>query len=239
MAAAPKARPPSAIWRARFSLDVEPAGPVHALVSLIGDKTAVRMWAERPATAAQLRAGADPAQPGPAPGRAQPRRYPDRRRRAAAGPAGARRPLPGPRDMSVETKSSSRSRCITTGAAPRASSPRARAPSAKRSSRWRRPTTSRSRKTRCLAGALSHVELGDEIPAGALQGGGGSADFRAAAVGQNPLGTGSMVRDGDARLLAMSVQDLILSAMCISKCDRTMARRQLPPPLFKTTSVPP
>jgi hypothetical protein len=46
------------VWRARFSLDVEPAGPVHALVSLQGDKTSVRMWAERPATAQQLRAGA-------------------------------------------------------------------------------------------------------------------------------------------------------------------------------------
>jgi hypothetical protein len=46
------------VWRARFSLDVEPAGPVHALVSLTGDKTSVRMWAERPATAVQLRAGA-------------------------------------------------------------------------------------------------------------------------------------------------------------------------------------
>jgi hypothetical protein len=46
------------VWRARFSLDVEPAGPVHALVSLTGDTTSVRMWAERPGTAAQLRAGA-------------------------------------------------------------------------------------------------------------------------------------------------------------------------------------
>jgi hypothetical protein len=46
------------VWQARFSLDVEPAGPVHAQVSLVGDKTSVRMWAERPATAAQLRAGA-------------------------------------------------------------------------------------------------------------------------------------------------------------------------------------
>ena len=46
------------IWRARFSLDVEPAGPVHALISLTGDKTSVRIWAERSATAAQLRAGA-------------------------------------------------------------------------------------------------------------------------------------------------------------------------------------
>jgi hypothetical protein len=45
------------VWRARFSLDVEPAGPVHALISLNGDKTSVRMWAERAATAAQLRAG--------------------------------------------------------------------------------------------------------------------------------------------------------------------------------------
>jgi hypothetical protein len=46
------------VWRARFSLDVEPAGPVHALISLTGEKTSVRMWAERPATAEQLRAGA-------------------------------------------------------------------------------------------------------------------------------------------------------------------------------------
>jgi Flagellar hook-length control protein FliK len=45
------------VWRARFSLDVEPAGPVHASISLAGDRTSVRMWAERPATATQLRAG--------------------------------------------------------------------------------------------------------------------------------------------------------------------------------------
>ncbi len=44
-------------WRARFSLDIEPAGPVHAMVSLSGDRTSVRMWAERPATAEQLQAG--------------------------------------------------------------------------------------------------------------------------------------------------------------------------------------
>ena len=46
------------MWRARFSLDVEPAGPVHALISLQGEKTSVRIWAERFATAEQLRAGA-------------------------------------------------------------------------------------------------------------------------------------------------------------------------------------
>jgi hypothetical protein len=50
--------PARRVWRARFSLDVEPTGPIHALVSLVGEKTSVRMWAERPATAAQLRAGA-------------------------------------------------------------------------------------------------------------------------------------------------------------------------------------
>jgi hypothetical protein len=49
--------PAKRAWRARFSLNVEPAGPVHALVTLIGDRTSVRMWAERPATVAQLRAG--------------------------------------------------------------------------------------------------------------------------------------------------------------------------------------
>ena len=47
----------SRAWRARFTLDVEPSGPVHALVSLQGGKTSIRMWAERPATADQLRAG--------------------------------------------------------------------------------------------------------------------------------------------------------------------------------------
>ncbi|KQT03355.1 MULTISPECIES: flagellar hook-length control protein FliK [unclassified Bradyrhizobium] len=51
------ADPVAQAWRARFSLNVEPAGPVHALITLNGDKTFVRMWAERPATAQQLRAG--------------------------------------------------------------------------------------------------------------------------------------------------------------------------------------
>jgi hypothetical protein len=45
------------VWRARFSLNVEPAGPVHAMISLTGERTSVRMWAERPSTADQLRAG--------------------------------------------------------------------------------------------------------------------------------------------------------------------------------------
>lgn len=54
-----EASAPSRAWRARFTLDVEPTGPIHALVSLIGEKTAVRLWAERPETAAQLRANTE------------------------------------------------------------------------------------------------------------------------------------------------------------------------------------
>ena len=45
-------KPPT--WRARFSLDVEPMGPVHALVALAGARTSVTLWAERHATAARL-----------------------------------------------------------------------------------------------------------------------------------------------------------------------------------------
>jgi hypothetical protein len=41
-------------WRARFSRDVEPMGPVHALVALAGSRASVTLWAERQATAARL-----------------------------------------------------------------------------------------------------------------------------------------------------------------------------------------
>ncbi|MGP0088476.1 MAG: flagellar hook-length control protein FliK [Xanthobacteraceae bacterium] len=52
------------VWRARFSIDLEPIGPVHALITLNvtpnaarnGGRTAVTLWAERPDTSAQLRA---------------------------------------------------------------------------------------------------------------------------------------------------------------------------------------
>ena len=52
-----KPDPAKRAWRARFTINVEPSGPVHALITLNGDKTFVRMWAERPATVQQLRAG--------------------------------------------------------------------------------------------------------------------------------------------------------------------------------------
>jgi hypothetical protein len=44
-----------AVWRARFSIDVEPMGAVHAQVSLIGARAAVTLWAERGEAAAKLR----------------------------------------------------------------------------------------------------------------------------------------------------------------------------------------
>ena len=46
------------VWRARFTLDMEPMGPVHALIALSGMRTAVTLWAERDASAARLRADA-------------------------------------------------------------------------------------------------------------------------------------------------------------------------------------
>ncbi|HEY1544199.1 MAG TPA: flagellar hook-length control protein FliK [Xanthobacteraceae bacterium] len=42
-------------WRARFSLDVEPIGPVHAQIAVVGARAAVTLWAERPETSTQLR----------------------------------------------------------------------------------------------------------------------------------------------------------------------------------------
>jgi hypothetical protein len=43
------------IWRARFTLDIEPIGAVHAQVSVIGDRAGITLWAERDATTARLR----------------------------------------------------------------------------------------------------------------------------------------------------------------------------------------
>jgi hypothetical protein len=47
--------PAKRVWRARFSLNVEPAGPVHAAIALTGERASVRLWAERPETIARLR----------------------------------------------------------------------------------------------------------------------------------------------------------------------------------------
>jgi hypothetical protein len=42
-------------WRARFSLDMEPMGPVHVQIALSHTRAAVTMWAERDESAARLR----------------------------------------------------------------------------------------------------------------------------------------------------------------------------------------
>jgi hypothetical protein len=44
-------------WRARFSLDVEPLGPVHVQIALTGVQTRVSLWAERPEAMARLIGG--------------------------------------------------------------------------------------------------------------------------------------------------------------------------------------
>jgi flagellar hook-length control protein FliK len=46
------------VWRARFSIDLDPIGPVHAQISLRGTRTAVTLWAESAEGSARLRAGA-------------------------------------------------------------------------------------------------------------------------------------------------------------------------------------
>jgi hypothetical protein len=54
-AAAAAAEP---VWRAGFSIDLEPMGPIHAQVALSGARAGVTLWAERPASAEKLRAQA-------------------------------------------------------------------------------------------------------------------------------------------------------------------------------------
>jgi hypothetical protein len=46
------------VWRARFTIDIEPMGAVHAQVALIGSRAAVTLWAERGESAAKLRQNA-------------------------------------------------------------------------------------------------------------------------------------------------------------------------------------
>ncbi len=45
------------VWRAQFSIDVEPIGPVHASIALFGERAAVTLYAERDASAERLRDG--------------------------------------------------------------------------------------------------------------------------------------------------------------------------------------
>ena len=46
------------VWRARFTLDVEPIGAVHAQIALSGERATVTLWAERTGSAVRLRESA-------------------------------------------------------------------------------------------------------------------------------------------------------------------------------------
>ena len=153
------------VWRARFSLDVEPAGPVHALVSLsrrqdIGADVGGAAG-DRGAIARRRRA----TQPGAEQGRTAARRYRDPRRRAAAAGAGARRAFPGSRAMSVETKNqlAVALHYDRTGA-PRVVAKGKGAIGAK-IIEVAKAHDIPIEENEVLAGALSNVEIGDEIPA--------------------------------------------------------------------------
>ena len=53
-ARAARTDPQARSWRVRFSLDIEPMGPVHALIGLAGSRTSVTLWAERATTATRF-----------------------------------------------------------------------------------------------------------------------------------------------------------------------------------------
>ena len=153
------------VWRARFSLDVEPAGPVHALISLVGDKTSVRMWAERPATAAQLRAGAAQLSQALARAELQPGDIVIRDGTPPQSSAGARRAFSGSRAMSVESKSqlAVALHYDKTGA-PRVVA-KGKGSIGAKIIEVAKANDIPIEENEVLAGALSNVELGDEIPA--------------------------------------------------------------------------
>ncbi len=142
------------VWRARFSLDVEPAGPVHALVSLSGERTSVRMWAERPATAAQLRAGVS--------------RLSQAQSKADLQPGdivSTRRTFPGSRAMRVDTKNQlAVALHYDKKGAPRVVA-KGRGSLGEKIIEVAKAHAIPIEENEVLAGALSNVELGDEIPA--------------------------------------------------------------------------
>ena len=153
------------VWRARFSLDVEPAGPVHALISLVGRKD---LGADLGGTARDGRAIARrrvATEPGAQPGRIAARRHRDPRRRADAGRACRPcRPFSGPCAMSVDTKSklAVALHYDKTGA-PRVVA-KGKGTIGARIVELAREHDIPIEENEVLAGALSHVEIGDEIP---------------------------------------------------------------------------
>jgi FlhB-like protein len=153
------------VWRARFSIDVEPTGPVHAQVSLTGEKDlgADVGGAARHSRAASRRRFAT--EPGAQPRRTQSRRNPDPRRRPAASRPRTRRSLPGSRAMSVDAKS----RLAVALHYDKTGAPRVVAKGkgtiGDKIIELAKAHDIPIEENEVLAGALSHVEIGDEIPA--------------------------------------------------------------------------
>ncbi|HZP78462.1 MAG TPA: flagellar hook-length control protein FliK [Pseudolabrys sp.] len=56
-ASGPEGEAMAPVWRVNFSIDVEPVGPVHAMIALAQGRTAVTLKAERPDSARELSAG--------------------------------------------------------------------------------------------------------------------------------------------------------------------------------------
>ena len=151
------------VWRARFSLNIEPAGPVHALVSLIGDRTSVRMRAERPETASPLRAGAGDLRHALRAAELAPG---DIVIREGAPPQPHRegRPFPGSRVMSETRRQLAVALHYDNKGAPRVVAKGKGAIGAK-IIEVAKANDIPIEENEVLAGALSNVELGDEIPA--------------------------------------------------------------------------
>ena len=152
------------VWRARFTLDVEPTGPVHALVSLVGEKTSVRMWAERPATAEKLRAGSAELSRALARAELKPGDIVVRDGTPPQPQSRVGRPLPGSRAVSTDPKQLAVALHYDRTGAPRVVAKGKGAIGAK-IVEIAKAHDIPIEENEVLAGALSKVELGDEIPA--------------------------------------------------------------------------
>ena len=157
------------VWRARFSLDVEPAGSGSRADLAQRRKD---LGADLGGTAcdggATARRRIRP-EPGAQPGRAAARRYRDPRRRADTGRTRRpRRPFSGPRAMSVETKSDIRNKLAVALHYDKTGAPRVVAKGkgviGAKIVELAREHDIPIEENEVLAGALSHVEIGDEIP---------------------------------------------------------------------------
>ena len=153
------------VWRARFSLDVEPAGPIACagLAERRADIGSDVGGAARDRGAIALRRVAT--QPGLEPRRAAARRYRGPRRRAGAAGLGARGPFSGSRAVSVKAKNQlAVALHYDRSGAPRVVA-KGRGSIGGKIIEVAKANNIPIEENEVLAGALSNVELGEEIPA--------------------------------------------------------------------------